>query len=168
MENREKEYFMENALKEFSKMKKSDIEQELNKYNIALLNNLTYELISRSNSSYSMDVATSYPFKSSQVLINCRGCNKFLFNGGDLRFREPSYYSVSASFRNEVKQDAKKLYCPNLSCNKSLGQLVEIRKSQPLLMIDIKGIKFSFQKNGSEIFSKWSKVADLFEIKSLI
>ena len=159
---------MENALKEFSKMKKSDIEHELDKFNVVLLSNLTKELISRSNSSYSMDVATSYPFKSSQVMINCRSCNKFLFHGNDLRYREPAYYCVSNVFKNEVKQEAKKLYCSNLSCNKSLGQLVEMRKSQPLLMIDIKGIKFSFQKNESLVFSQWSKVRDYFEIKRLI
>lgn len=101
--------------------------------------------------------------------VYCSNCGEYLMSTTEMRHREPSYLSLSEEFiqKRSLVRD-KVIHCLKSSCNNRLGQLIEIRNSKPLYMIDIKGVKFKKSGGGQifEKFNKWSKAHALFSIKS--
>lgn len=151
---------MEKALKKLYQMDKNERDQYYKK-----MHEMKFKSIQTLSS---LNVSTDYCFEAEQVQIICRNCNKKLFTGADLVYREPSYYCTNLSFiENLIHFKEKKFYCSDKSCNKELGQLVEFRKQDTMHMIDIKGIKFMYPRSSTaQVKSQWKKVNE-FEIKQM-
>lgn len=110
---------------------------------------------------------------ATKASIHCRSCSKKLFELKDLRFRDPNYICVSREFRNSlIREDHENMifYCAQPTCNFKLGRHILMRGAQPLLMIDIKGIKFDFPGHGVSFktYSQWKAPASELEIQNYL
>ncbi|RNA16447.1 Interferon-induced helicase C domain-containing 1 [Brachionus plicatilis] len=165
-ENRLKERMMEQAINELNRMEKRIFIEKFNSKREFILKSV--------NTNYLTDL----PFQlktnlicSSKIDVYCRDCSLFLFNGKNLRYREPCYYCICEDFilnLSVVDREKKMFYCKSKSCGRELGRTVELRKkSVPLFMVEIKAIKFKFPGNKMITFSKWSKLKEMVSIKNL-
>ena len=70
--------------------------------------------------------------------------------------------------QNMIITDSEKgkFFCSTKSCGRELGRLVQIRRSNPLYMLEIKAIVFNLPNNKRVPFSKWSKVTELIKIEN--
>lgn len=164
MENRFKEEIMKKTLlkcnslegNEFKKKFEAEKKKILSIRNRILLNLSIFKF-------------TGNLFCSSKIDVLCRDCGTFLFNGDNLRFREPSYYCICQNFITNlciIDTDTKKFSCSVESCNRVLGQIVPIRKILvPYFMIEIKAIKVRMPDNQIKLFSKWKQLTDLVMVK---
>ena len=162
--NRKFEDEMQLTLKYFHSIDPSEIDQEYEKIIEQRNKKQEDEII---GSQYLRSIEPKY--SSKEVTVHCRHCSQALFNGSQLKYREPSYYSTCDNFaKNLVAFDEQKvkILCAQKECNKELGRLVPIRKGESLRMIDIKGIKFSIQGQ-FKIFKQWSKILELFHVENL-
>lgn len=103
--------------------------------------------------------------------VHCRNCCTLLFPAQDLKYRQPSYYSVNKNFKDNLitydKACPKSFYCAKKSCGRYLGQKVVIRKQPPLFLVSLSGVKFSkIDRPGFDTPSKWSNIK--FEVDNLI
>lgn len=161
LENRLKEKEMENAILELNSLDKKKFDEEYTKNRNKIIKenqNLQSILIDTSNRNL---------IESSLVQVHCRDCSKLLFNAKHLRYREPSFYCVCkefAMYQIELDEPNQKFYCSDKSCKKLLGRLVPMRKSSPLYMIDISGIKFQMPSKRIQIFKQWMDVYEKIEI----
>lgn len=156
---------MEKALKEYSQMSQRDFEKEFNKCMEKLETNPKL-FINHSNSSREI-TERSFGYKPENVNVKCRNCSETIFNGGELKFRDPNYVCDYKSLQGKVKVNAEKFYCLTTTCNKELGKLMNLKNSTPLFIVDIKGVKFEIPNLGVQVLSKWSKVNEYFSIKPL-
>ncbi|CAF0722745.1 unnamed protein product [Brachionus calyciflorus] len=160
-ENCIKEEMMEQALKIFNAIEKNQFLNEFNFKQAKLLS-----MIRSLSNNYNQ--IEKILMDSSRVDVHCRDCSQFLFNGSNLRYREPSYFSICKLFKDNminVDISKQKFFCSVKSCGKELGRLVQIRNSSPLYMIDIKGITFKFPGNKMVPYSKWSGISSQISIQ---
>ncbi len=164
LENRKKEQSMELALKSLHQMDRQAYNSYYQKFHDDLSQSITKQL----SSSESKESKKNFLYDPKQVKLQCRNCSRDLFRGSDLFYREPSYYCTNKNFiENLIIINGAKFNCADKSCNHEIGRLVEIRKSKPMHMIDIKGVKFKFPNSSSAtVISKWSRV-NQFEINNL-
>lgn len=196
LENHERERDMQKAIVEFNKLDQNFITQEIESLykepsNLSqsasvqsfrdIMGDSTFPM------SPSIDSFSSFTFSApsraptgtgkdsnpSHFHVHCRECGVGLFPATDLRFREPSYYSINAEFiRRAIRvQDtdlpSKVFYCAHASCGYELGREVAMRRGSPLYMIDIKGVKFANKNKPGNfiVHAKWSKIE--FNVKPI-
>lgn len=102
--------------------------------------------------------------------VHCRHCSTALFPASDLKFREPSYYSVNPKFQTSLVRQLDhrqpNIHCSKSDCGKELGQKIYLKNGSFLYMINIKGVKFAkMGRDGFDSPSKWSKIE--FQVNNL-
>ena len=157
---------MDNALKEYSKMSQADFERQFNKYLEKLETNPKL-FINRSSVNDEYTIERSFEYKAECVNVKCRNCSETIFNGGEIKFRDPNYVCENQTLLDRVKVNDEKFYCSKTTCNNELGKLMKLKNSSSLFIVDIKRIKFEIPNIGLQVISKWSKVKEYFSIKPL-
>lgn len=158
---------MDRALAQMRKLNKSDLEEI---YNLYLAKKVESSL--KSIPSVLKVNEPKFKFKAHSIKVHCKDCSKELFTGADIKYREPSYFSINRTFIERhvtINNANQKFYCSDMSCNKELGRLVMFKNSKTLYMIEIKGVKWLTPSSKSfESIKKWSKVAELFKIENIL
>lgn len=193
LENHERERDMQKAIVEFNKLDQNFITKEIESLykeppNLSQSASVqSFAGDSLFHMSPSIDSLSSFTFSApsraptrtgkdsnpSHFHVHCRECGVGLFPATDLRFREPSYYSINIEFiRRAIRVEdtdlsSKVFHCARASCGNELGREVAMRRGQPLYMIDIKGVKFANKNKPGNfiVHAKWSKIE--FNVKPL-
>jgi hypothetical protein len=162
---------MNEALHEFRTMDRNKFNLEYNKFYSQLEKQITLQKTTSAFtfSNYNLNFSGNSLTRpdSTSIKIHCRTCGVLFFKGSDLKHRDPNFVCICKNFIknkcNIIEND--KLYCSNESCTREIGRLIQMRKSLPLYMIDIKGIKFFNPKKGDyEVFSKWQQAMKFMKI----
>lgn len=166
IENRLKEESMNEILFRYNNSEEDELKTqfEFQKKQNIFENRQTSEL----NLNFDLSIKNNHLMCPSKIDIFCRDCGTFLFNGDNLRFREPSYYCTCQNFiksLSRIDTSKKIFYCCVKSCERVLGKIVPIRnRLVPYFMIDIKAIKFRWPDNKIKLFSKWNKLREKVSI----
>lgn len=126
--------------------------------------------------------------KSSAKNIHCRYCNEYLCAGTNLRLQGSTVVCVDPYFESHVKppqtRDSNivfylhssfefvsiigKIICPQATCQREIGNVIILQKTQPGYVLQITALKFYFYGEVEpQIFKKWGLYLDKADISQL-